>query len=233
MIISRVRIFSDRSTSGTVTGTGSVAVSTLGAGTVSVGVSGVWTGTLGFEATVDGVNWSPVLANRILPNGPAVSNTTGNGTWSLNVAGFNQFRAIGQSVATGTASVYLDASAATAPSPNPLSVVVVDTTPVLTVTHNEVSLIASGVEATLLTMTAIGNPINIKAVNVSGENVALFRVKINGSTMFNKRSWWGAFNQTFEFPQNGMVLNVGQTLTITALHNRPTLSNFEATVLSN
>lgn len=232
MIISRARVFTDRSASGVVTSAQNVPISTIGAGTVSVDVSGTWEGTLGFEATIDGVNWVPAEAYQILPTGIAESSTTVNGNWSLNVAGFNAFRVIGQTVTSGTANVYLDASQA---SPGIPSSVVIDTSasPPLTITHNEISLIASGIESVVLTLAATIQPIRIFGVDVSGENVALFRVKVNGTTISNKRSWWGNFNQSFQFPQNGMVLNVGQTLTVTALHNRPNLSNFEATVLSN
>src|SRR5271170_4099592 len=45
----------DRTSSGSITSTQSVVISTQGGGSVSIGVTGTWTGTLAFESSVDGV----------------------------------------------------------------------------------------------------------------------------------------------------------------------------------
>lgn len=106
--------------------------------------------------------------------------------------------------------------------------------PGLNINHAEISAVASGVETTILTIVASGN-YRVQKVEVSGDNFALFRVKINGTTVSNKRSWYSDFNQTFSYEDftNGLLLTVGQVLTVTVLHNRPFLGNFEATVMAN
>ena len=106
--------------------------------------------------------------------------------------------------------------------------------PGLNISHAEISSVASGVETTIITIVASGN-YRVQKVEVSGDNFALFRVKVNGTTVSNKRSWYSDFNQTFNYEDfaNGLLLTVGQVLTVTVLHNRPFLGNFEATVMAN
>lgn len=103
----------------------------------------------------------------------------------------------------------------------------------LTLIHNEISSVAAGSETTVITVTAPPGGYRVSKIEVSGENVALFRVKVDGTTVSNKRSWWTAFNQTFDFESfvNGLKLTSGQVLTVTTLHNRPFPCNFEATVM--
>jgi len=100
----------------------------------------------------------------------------------------------------------------------------------LNVDYNEVLAVPSGIETTIITITAPSVQRLIQSIDVTGENVALFRVKLNGATIFMKRSWWTEFNQSFEF--DGLALAVGSTLTVTVFHTRPTVANYEVTVLS-
>lgn len=105
--------------------------------------------------------------------------------------------------------------------------------PGLLLTYNEVTAVASGAETTIISMVIPPSGFRLMKVDVSGENLALFRLKINGITMFTRRSWWNHFNEQFNFEdfQNGLKLTSGQILTVTVLHNRPVPGNFEATVL--
>lgn len=104
----------------------------------------------------------------------------------------------------------------------------------LTITYNEISSIGSGSETLLATLTAPLAGARIQKVDVSGNNVALFRVKIDGNTIATKRTWWSNFNEKFEFESfvNGLLLTSGQVLTVTVLHERPYLGAFEATIMS-
>jgi hypothetical protein len=227
MVITSPKVLTNTSSSGVLTSNQSQVISTLGAGAVSIGVTGTWIGQLQFEASVDGTTWLPVTAYQVLPTGPGASGTSVNGNWNLPVSGFSTFRVRAATVSSGLANIFLNATQA-GPSIQPI---IIDTSAAaLSVLHNEIALVASGVEATVLTLTAATVPLKIQRVEVSGENVALYRLKISGTTIHNKRSWWGNFNQTFEL-SGGLLLQVGQILTVTALHNRPNLSNFEATVL--
>lgn len=106
--------------------------------------------------------------------------------------------------------------------------------PGLTINHNEISSVGAGVETTILTVTSPVGGMRLSKVEVSGDTVALFRVKLDGTTLLNKRSWWTDFNPTFNFEDfaNGLWLNSGQVLTITVTHTRPFLGSFEATAMS-
>ena len=107
-------------------------------------------------------------------------------------------------------------------------------TPGLTVTHDEITSVATAVETTILTAIAPPGGIRVCKVEVSGDTVAHYRVKLDGTTIINKRSWWTNFNQTFDFQEfaNGLLLTSGQVLTVTVLHDRPFLGAFEATLMS-
>jgi hypothetical protein len=99
--------YTDRTSTGTITSTQNVAVNTQGSASTGVEVTGTWTGTLSFQATVDGTNW--VAVNAIVPvTGVEVTSTTANGNWEIPSAGYQQVRVLGNTVATGTATVTLD-----------------------------------------------------------------------------------------------------------------------------
>jgi len=105
--------------------------------------------------------------------------------------------------------------------------------PGLQVLHNEITSVASGVESTIITLVAPPAGYRVEKIDVSGDNYAIFRVKLNGTTIFTKRTWWANFNEAFDFERfdNGLFMTSGQTLTVTAIHNRPFVGAFEATVL--
>jgi hypothetical protein len=103
----------DRTSTGSITTTQNVAINTQSSGTCGIQVTGTWTGTLVFEASVDnGTTW--VSINATVPvTGVDVTSTTANGVWSASVAGFAQLRVRGNTVATGTAVVFLDSATGT------------------------------------------------------------------------------------------------------------------------
>lgn len=99
----------DRTASGTITTTQNVAINTQGCSSVSCGITGVWTGTIVFEATVDGTNWISISGANASTNA-IVSSTTANGTFEFSIGGYLQLRVRGNTVATGTATIALDSS---------------------------------------------------------------------------------------------------------------------------
>lgn len=232
MVVSRPSLFSDRTVTGAITSSQSVPISTNGASVVSWGVTGTWTGNLDFEATVDGVNWFPISATPVLPSFGVESATTANGQWSASVGGFNSLRIRGNAVTSGAANVYLNASAA---GTSIQSVSVVSTNDTLltgyTLEYNEISSVASNVESTIITVSAISEPKRIQRIEVSGDNVALFKLKLDASVVGVKRTWWTNFNQTFEFDFNGIIINTEHSATVTVTHQRPNLGSFNATVI--
>lgn len=102
----------DRSASGAITSTQSVELSTQGCGTVGFQLSDTWTGTVNFQATVDGSTWRAFYADPTTGSG-AVASATANGAWSGACAGFQKIRLIGASVGSGSATAFLNASTAT------------------------------------------------------------------------------------------------------------------------
>lgn len=106
-------------------------------------------------------------------------------------------------------------------------------TPGLSVVHQEISSVASGVETVMYTFTAPSPGFKLYKVEVSGENIALFRVKVNSNTVSTKRTFFGQLNADFTYEpfDNGYELTGGQQLQVTVLHNRPFTANFEVTVM--
>ena len=101
---------SDNTSTGSITSTQNVSVSTTGTSALMVQVEGTWTGTLDFEVTLDGTNWQAALLYPVFPDGaPAVSAVTANGNWTLSVGGVRSFRVRGNTVATGSATIFLTA----------------------------------------------------------------------------------------------------------------------------
>jgi hypothetical protein len=106
-------------------------------------------------------------------------------------------------------------------------------TPGLLLFHNDITSVASGVETTIIAVTVPSGGYRLEKIDVSGENVARYRVYVSGTEIYSKRSWWCNFNVDFNFENfdNGYLLTSGQVLTVTCYHTSPFLGDFEATVL--
>ena len=98
----------ERFTTGNITSTQSVYIDTTSAGTCGIVISGTWTGQIDFESTVDSINW--IAINASIPNDGTEQFTLVNGTWTIACAGFQKIRVIGNTVLTGSATAFLNAS---------------------------------------------------------------------------------------------------------------------------
>lgn len=97
--------------SGTITAVqGTVVAPVQGFGAVAVQITGTWTGTLQFEATVDGSTWTAITGFD-LAGSAGVSSTTANGLWVVNSGGLAKVRARASALASGTAVVSLEGTA--------------------------------------------------------------------------------------------------------------------------
>lgn len=101
--------------------------------------------------------------------------------------------------------------------------------------YNEVLSVVSGITTTIVTYTVPALKQNVlERVSVSGENIALYTVLINGSTIDVQRTYFGgALNTQFEFMSTanlGTILNAGDIVSVTVLHNRPSSANFEGRI---
>jgi len=102
----------DRTATGSITSTQTVQVNSQGSASTGLQITGTWTGTIDFEASVDGSNWNPV--NGIVPTtGASQTSTTTNGNWEIASAGYQLVRVRGNTVATGSATAYLNSGAGT------------------------------------------------------------------------------------------------------------------------
>jgi len=101
--------------------------------------------------------------------------------------------------------------------------------------YNEVMSVASGVETLVVSYTALaGRRTFLQKAFGSGDNIAKYKVKINGTTIDFKRTNFGSdLNADFFFDgelNSGLEVNVGDVITITALHNRGGVSDFNAKI---
>lgn len=104
----------DRIQSGTITSTQTVVVSTQGAASVVFNITGAWTGTIQFQAQLADNSWITATVYPVFSGGAGVTQTvSANGSWQLPCGGFQAFRVIGNTVATGTATANLEAGAGT------------------------------------------------------------------------------------------------------------------------
>jgi hypothetical protein len=88
-------------------------------GGATLTVSGTWTGTISFYGTGSGGGGGPLwtaLNATPLGSSTAVTSTTSNGTWQVNVAGFTGVCMLSSASMTGTANVTVNPSAASARS---------------------------------------------------------------------------------------------------------------------
>lgn len=79
-------------------------------GTAGFIITGTWVGTLTFEGSLDGVNFSPLLAES-LSNNLLISSTTVNGQFLINTSGLLAVRARMTLYTSGSASVTIQANA--------------------------------------------------------------------------------------------------------------------------
>lgn len=101
--------------------------------------------------------------------------------------------------------------------------------------YNEVAAVASGSETLLVSHTvAPGKVFYLGRVSASGENIALYRVKVNGATIDSKRTWFsGGLNARFDFgsdSERGLKYPAGTLIEVTALHERPSSGAFNARI---
>lgn len=92
------------------------SVDVSGYGTATIQLSGTWTGTITFEATVDGGNYIAIPAVTLSTNTIAYT-TTANNIFRFNIAGLVRIRVRSSAAITGTAIVVFRLSSAPQPIP--------------------------------------------------------------------------------------------------------------------
>ena len=81
----------------------SLRLDVRGLAAVGVQLTGTWTGTVTFEATIDGATW---VSQIMIPStglcAAGVTTATGNGAWTASVAGYRFVRARFSTPTSGT-----------------------------------------------------------------------------------------------------------------------------------
>lgn len=91
----------------TCPGNGCIDINTVGQGSIGIQITGTWVGTVTFQASIGTQPTSTFVSLLVVPSNSttAVTTTTGNGAWSLPIAGFNQVRVVFTAYTSGTAVV--------------------------------------------------------------------------------------------------------------------------------
>ena len=61
--------------------------------------------------------------------------------------------------------------------------------------YNQISSVPSGAETAIITIPATTQNLNIVKIDATGDNIGIFILKLNGTTIMTKRSSWTNFNK--------------------------------------
>lgn len=96
--------------------------------------------------------------------------------------------------------------------------------------YNEISNITSEIETLVTTYTVpIGKKFDLSRAVCSGDNIARFTIKVNGSILQGKRTWWSDFNTEFNVDED--ILNAGEKVEIFVTNRGIKSADFEATII--
>jgi len=99
--------------------------------------------------------------------------------------------------------------------------------------YSEALAVPSGSETAVVTYTVpVGKTLHLFRAQFSGENIATYRVKIDGTTVALQRQWWtdGLSGEIRFDAGRGLPCPAGSVVTVTALHQRPSAANFSARI---
>lgn len=101
--------------------------------------------------------------------------------------------------------------------------------------YNEVLAVASGSTTTVVTYTVPpATSVALERISGSGGNIALYTILLNGTPIDTQRTYFGgALNVQFEFMSTanlGLILSAGDIISMTILHDRPYVANFEGRI---
>lgn len=101
--------------------------------------------------------------------------------------------------------------------------------------YSEITSVPSGSELTILSFVSpVGVATYLQRVSPSGSNIAEYKVKIDGNVVGKKRTYFGgSLNTEFIFDgksNNGYPVPEGSVITVTVIHNRPSLGEFNSTL---
>lgn len=96
-------------------------------------------------------------------------------------------------------------------------------------TYNEVSSVLNSVLTTVVSYTVI-NAGKLKQINVSGTNIAEYRVELNSVVIDKRRTYFGsALNTDFTY-DDGLAVAPSDSIVVKVIHNRPSLGDFNGRI---
>lgn len=217
-----------------VTGTGAALNATPIASTAvpqydvaTVALTGTWVATVVAEGSNDGAIWFiiPVQMINSLTSLPQDTITT-NGLYKIPLQ-FNNLRLRVSSYTSGTVSANARISAIDSDSLLPRLTVESGTTRNI---YGEVLSVPSNSLTNIVTFTATQTS-RLKQVDVSGENIAVYEVLVNGTSVSKKRTALGSQLDCNFFFDKGITFTSGQQIVVRVIHNRPTTGNFNANII--
>lgn len=101
--------------------------------------------------------------------------------------------------------------------------------------YGEANSVTTSTETSLITHTgAVGKTTFLQRVSVSGTNIAEYKVKLNGTTIDRKYSRHGGpLDLDFNYNgnnNNGYLISIGDIVSVTVIHVRPTTGDFNARI---
>jgi hypothetical protein len=97
-------------TSGSLTGSGTLVLNTNGKSTLLIDVTGTWTGYIQMEGRINSGTWEPFSAiNIFLADGQNYSPLDTNALYQANVAGFTEVRLRANTITSGSATINMSA----------------------------------------------------------------------------------------------------------------------------
>lgn len=101
-------------------------------------------------------------------------------------------------------------------------------------TYNEISAVPMMTATPLATYTAPGGKVtSLHRICVSGDNIAKYKVRLNGDVIDTLRTYFGSsLNGIFEFanPAGGIPLVPGDVVSVEVEHNRPFVADFNGRI---
>lgn len=101
--------------------------------------------------------------------------------------------------------------------------------------QNSITSVPTNIETTILTYTVPAITTSyLQRITTSGTTIGQYFIKLNGTLLTTKRSYFGDLNPVFEFTNDpsftGYNLISGQILTISIIHARPTGNDFDTSL---
>lgn len=99
---------------------------------------------------------------------------------------------------------------------------------------NQINAVGAGTLTTIISYTATTATKRLQKISCSGDNISKYYVYINGTIIDINRTYFGAeLNTNFDYEGSsnlGWVLAIGDIVQVKVIHNRPSVSDYNAKI---